>query len=59
MTDAATARDREHSNDRPLADSVLDAVTGGGSKRQGSASFFEALAHAWGDALDKQAASVQ
>jgi len=58
MADAATVSDREHTKDRPLADSELDACTGG-SKRQGSGSFFEALAHAWGDALDKQAASVQ
>ena len=41
-----------------LADNELDAVTGG-TKRKESGSFFEALAHAWGEALDKKAASVQ
>ena len=56
MTNATTLN--EHSEDRPLADNELDAVTGG-TKRKESGSFFEALAHAWGEALDKKAASVQ
>ena len=41
--------------DRALADSELDAVTGG-TKAQGS--WFEALAQAWGNALDAKAASL-
>jgi hypothetical protein len=56
MTNAATLN--EHTKDRPLADSELGAVTGG-TKRQDTGSFFEALAHAWGEALDQNAASVQ
>jgi hypothetical protein len=43
---------------RPLANTELDAVTGG-TKANGSASFFEALAQAWGNALDKQADVIQ
>ena len=58
MADAATVSDREHTKDRPLADSELDACTGG-SKRQGSGSFFEAPAHALSNALHKQAATIQ
>jgi hypothetical protein len=56
MTNATTLN--EHGEDRPLADSELDAVTGG-TERQDSGSFFVALAHAWGEALDKKATSVE
>jgi hypothetical protein len=45
---------------RVLADSGLSAVTGGTkAKGSGSASFFEALAQAWGKALDAKADLVQ
>lgn len=40
-----------------LADSELGAVTGG-TKAKGSGSWFEALAQAWGNALDAKAASL-
>ncbi len=42
---------------RPLANSELDAVTGG-TKAKGSGTWFEALAQAWGNALDAKAASL-
>jgi hypothetical protein len=42
-----------------LADSELGAVTGGTkAKGSGSGSWFEALAQAWGNALDAKAASL-
>jgi hypothetical protein len=43
---------------RKLGDAALDAVVGG-TKAKGSASFFEALAQAWGNALDEKAARIQ
>ena len=43
--------------DRALADSELEAVTGG-TKAKGSGTWFEALAQAWGNALDAKAASL-
>jgi hypothetical protein len=42
---------------RVLADSELDVVSGG-TKAKGSGSWFEALAQAWGCALDAKAASL-
>ena len=42
---------------RALANSELDAVTGG-TKAKGSGTWFEALAQAWGNALDAKAASL-
>jgi hypothetical protein len=42
-----------------LADSELDAVSGGTkAKGSGSGTWFEALAQAWGNALDAKAASL-
>ena len=41
----------------PLADRELIAVIGG-TKATSSGSFFEALARAWGQALDTQAATL-
>jgi hypothetical protein len=50
MTIATTLN--EHTEDRPLADSELDAVTGG---TKSTTSFLNALAHAYGQALNKAA----
>jgi hypothetical protein len=44
-----------HTEDRPLADSELDAVNGG---TKGSGSWLQAVAQSLGQAMDKQAQNV-